>query len=55
VAAQIPDKNAKIDLYCKSGARGALASQTLGQMGYRNVRNVTGGWLAWNKAGYPVE
>ena len=52
---QIPDKNAKIAVYCKVGGRGALASHTLVRMGYTNVVNIEGGWVAWEKAGYPVE
>jgi len=52
---QFPDKSANIVVYCKSGGRGCLASQTLVQMGYTNVKNMDGGWVAWEKAGYPVE
>lgn len=50
----IPDKSTPIVTYCKSGARGALATQTLMAMGYTNVRNLAGGFLAWEKAGYQV-
>ena len=52
---QLPDKNAKIVLYCKVGGRGSLAAHTLVRMGYKNVVNTEGGWIAWEKAGYPVE
>ena len=55
VANQIPEKDTKIIMYCKSGGRGCLASCTLCRMGYKNVVNMGGGWLAWEKAGYPVE
>jgi len=55
VGNKIPDKNAKIVVYCKKGARGCLTACTLCTMGYKNVRNMAGGWLAWEKAGYPVE
>jgi rhodanese-related sulfurtransferase len=55
IASQVPDKTARIDVYCKTGGRGALASDTLARMGYTNVRNVAGGWEAWMSAGYPVE
>ena len=51
----VPDKNAKILMYCKSGGRGCLAACTLCRMGYKNVNNVSGGWKAWEKAGYPIE
>lgn len=50
----IPNKSTPIVVYCKSGGRGALATQTLMQMGYTNVRNMAGGYMAWAKAGYSV-
>ncbi len=55
VSKKIPDKNAKIAMYCKSGGRGCLATCTLCRMGYKNVKNMDGGWKAWEKAGYPIE
>ncbi len=55
VSKKIPDKNAKIAMYCKSGGRGCLATCTLCRMGYKNVKNMAGGWKAWEKAGYPIE
>ncbi|MBW2049296.1 MAG: hypothetical protein JRJ09_12340 [Deltaproteobacteria bacterium] len=55
VSKKIPDKNAKIVVYCKVGGRGCLSACTLCRMGYKNVVNIAGGWQAWEKAGYPVE
>jgi len=55
IAKMIPDRNASIVVYCRSGARSSLATYTLVRMGYRNVKNMDGGWRAWAKAGYPVE
>ena len=52
---QVPDKNARIVTYCKVGERGSLAAYTLVRMGYKNITNIEGGWVAWEKAGYPVE
>jgi len=52
---KIPDKNATIVVYCKSGGRSCLASNTLVNMGYKNIKNMDGGWKAWIGAGYPVE
>ncbi len=55
VSKKIPDKTAKIVVYCKVGGRGCLSACTLCRMGYKNVVNIAGGWQAWEKAGYPVE
>jgi rhodanese-related sulfurtransferase len=55
VEEQVPDKAAKIIIYCKSGGRASLACCSLQPMGYKNVVSIQGGWLAWSKAGYPVE
>ena len=55
IAKKIPDKNANILVYCKSGGRGCLTTCTLCRMGYKNVKNMDGGWKAWEKAGYPIE
>ncbi len=55
ISKEIPDKNAFAVVYCRSGSRSALATYTLVRMGYKNVKNMDGGWMAWAKAGYPVE
>jgi len=51
----IPDKQAEIILYCGGGFRSALATNSLQQMGYSNVRSMEGGIRAWREAGYPLE
>ena len=43
-----------IILYCGTGGRSALAAQALDAMGYRNVRSMDGGMVAWNAAGHTV-
>ncbi len=55
IAKNVPDKNANILICCKTGGRGSLATYTLVQMGYKNVKNIAGGWKAWAKAGYPID
>jgi rhodanese-related sulfurtransferase len=55
VGSKIPDKNTEVVMYCKKGGRGCLATCTLCRMGYKNASNMNGGWMAWEKAGYPVE
>jgi len=52
---KISDKNANVVCYCKSGGRGCLSVCTLCRMGYKNIKNMAGGWMAWEKAGYPIE
>jgi rhodanese-related sulfurtransferase len=51
----IPDPDAEIILYCGGGFRSALAAESLGKMGYRNVWSMDGGIRAWRDAGYPIE
>jgi len=46
-----PDTNAMIICHCGGGGRGALATQSLEKMGYKNVRNITGGLKAWKASG----
>jgi len=55
IGKKIEDKHTPIVIYCKKGSRGCLATCTLCRMGYTNVKNLAGGWLAWEKAVYPVE
>ena len=44
----------RVILYCASGARAALATHTLKNMGYQNVANLDGGLKGWIAAGLPV-
>ena len=44
----------RVIVYCASGARGALATITLKNMGFENVANLDGGLKAWVAAGLPV-
>jgi phage shock protein E len=43
---QLPDKNATIFVYCRSGRRSVTASLALVKMGYTNVFNL-GGIIDW--------
>jgi rhodanese-related sulfurtransferase len=51
----VPDKGAKVVLYCGGGFRSALAADNLQKMGYTNVISMDGGWRVWVEAGFPVE
>lgn len=51
----VPDKEEQIYVYCKSGARAALATKQLNDFGYKNAVAVTTGMVDWAKLGYPVQ
>jgi rhodanese-related sulfurtransferase len=48
-------KDKEIVMQCRSGARSGRSTEFLLANGYTNVVNMTGGILAWNEAGLPVE
>ena len=51
---ELPQRDAKIVVYCRSGATSAQAARKLVQLGYTNVWNLAGGMIAWQQAGYPL-
>jgi rhodanese-related sulfurtransferase len=54
VALLIPDKSARIIVYCGLDLRGPLATRALNDLGYKNAVNMIGGLKAWKEAGYPT-
>ena len=52
IAKEIPDKTTKIYVYCKSGGRSALATESLNKLKYNNAVLINDTWEAWVKA-YP--
>jgi sulfur-carrier protein adenylyltransferase/sulfurtransferase len=55
VGMQIPDKTARVVVYCGLDLRGPLATKTLNDLGYVNAVNMAGGLKAWQAAGYPLD
>jgi len=50
------DRSKEIVIYCASGQRSALAAHTLkDELGYENVKSMTGGITLWKDRGYKVE
>jgi rhodanese-related sulfurtransferase len=42
-------KNDEIIIYCRSGNRSGIAANMLEMLGYKNVKNLVGGMLDWQK------
>ena len=55
IEVEVPDKDTRMVLYCGGGYRSALAAASLGDMGYRNVLSLDGGWRAYEGSGLPQE
>ena len=51
----VPDENEQIYVYCRTGARAALATKLLNELGYKKALRVAPGIADWAKAGYPVQ
>jgi rhodanese-related sulfurtransferase len=50
-----PVAECDIVLYCGTGGRSALAAKSLDAMGFRNVKSMDGGIVAWAEAKLPIE
>ncbi|MBI2868318.1 MAG: rhodanese-like domain-containing protein [Chloroflexi bacterium] len=49
---KLPDKSAKIVVYCRSGMMSDIAAKTLTRLGYNGITDVEGGMVAWEEAGF---
>lgn len=52
---KLPDKNAKIVLYCRSDRMSNIAAKILVDLGYVNIYNLDGGMVDWEGAGLSIE
>jgi rhodanese-related sulfurtransferase len=51
----IPNDEQAIVLYCGTGGRSALAAKTAEELGYKNVKSMAGGIVAWAQAQLPID
>ena len=51
---QSVDKSKPVYIYCLSGGRSAAAAKWMRENGYKEVIELTGGTMAWKKAGKPL-
>jgi len=49
----VADRAAPIIIYCASGVRSVLATRSLIELGYTDVRTMAGGFGAWKRTGLP--
>jgi rhodanese-related sulfurtransferase len=55
VETKVPDKGAKLVLYCGGGFRSALVADNLQKMGYTDAISLDGGWRALKDSGLELE
>ena len=51
---RFPDTNTELVLYCGGGYRSALVAESLGKMGYTNVKSMDGGFRGWQEKGHAL-
>ena len=51
----VAQEDQPIILYCGTGGRSALAAKTAEEMGYKNVKSMDGGFVAWVQSQFPLD
>lgn len=51
----VPNKDARVIVYCSHGIRSLLAADALKRQGYKNAASILGGLAAWAEQGHPVD
>lgn len=54
IETELKDKDKPYIVYCRSGKRSLASAEILEELGFTNVTNMKGGFLAWQSAGKPV-
>ncbi len=49
---KLPEKDAPIVLYCRSGSMSTSAAKDLAELGYTNIMELDGGFNEWKASGY---
>jgi molybdopterin/thiamine biosynthesis adenylyltransferase/rhodanese-related sulfurtransferase len=52
---RVPAKDTPITLYCAGGVRSLLAARSLHELGYSDVRSMSGGFNGWKQAGFDFD
>jgi len=52
---RVPGKDTPITLYCAGGTRSLLAARALHELGYNDVRSMSGGFNGWKQAGFDFD
>jgi phage shock protein E len=51
---QFLDKTKTYAVYCQSGRRSGIATETMANAGFLNLYNMMGGTIDWTNSGYPL-